>query len=275
VDFDGSITARREDGPQPIAFRQMCPCPDGQEARERTNQEVALLQADADARRVARIMGEARIPPIYLGPTVEAWRHAAIRHGADEAEVDAIEAAVEEWYDLSDDGWQPGLVDADGEPVPPPQRTLLLAGQYGAGKTGLAAALAQRFLARHQTVVFRTVSEMYAELRAAPWCSSEDSQPTELAVIQALRDCQLLVLDDWGGEAITQANEQKLIELINLVIDDRLKNLKPTIYTTNLTGKVLTERVGERIMARVKPDSVSIKVVLKTPDLRGEPHGKA
>jgi DNA replication protein DnaC len=255
---DGKIVIPTDPDVTVMTYMRTCSCPDGVQAAEAAAIAHADLQDWIAARDIERILGTSGIPARYRGLTLDTWVGRALENGAEEHEVDAIELAVEEWFSLASD-----------PPTGEYPHVLLLAGGYGTGKTGIAIHLGSRFANQRKSVVFRTVSDFYAELRAAPWRSRpEDTVPTEIQLIQACSSAGVLILDDWGGEAITDASEQKLIEALNSVLDSRLREMRPTILTTNLKGSVLTQRVGDRLMQRVKPDAVSTKIVFKTPDLR-------
>ncbi len=132
---------------------------------------------------------------------------------------------------------------------------LLFYGRPGNGKTHLAGAIyndvknqGRTCLARSLLTVFRRYQESY------------DPNPPirEADVSHALRDCDLLVLDDLGADQIvtldgnkrtmTPWGETKLYE----IVDTRYSYRKPTIFTTNCTLPELRERVGARTYSRLE-----------------------
>lgn len=70
------------------------------------------------------------------------------------------------------------------------------------------------------------------------------------------RECELLILDDLGGERMTEWTLEKLGGLINT----RWSEGRRTIVTTNLTGPDVQERYGERIVDRLIDGSWFVEV---------------
>ena len=60
-------------------------------------------------------------------------------------------------------------------------------------------------------------------------------------------DCDLLIIDDLGAEFPSQFTTSAIGNLIN----ERLYENRPTIISTNLSVKELTERYSERTASRI------------------------
>ncbi len=119
--------------------------------------------------------------------------------------------------------------------------SLLLRGPTGVGKTHLSLAIAGEVLARGYSVVYGPVQKLLHRVEKehfgrAPG-NSED----------VLTGCDLLILDDVGTEFSSSFYTSALYNIIN----ERMLAGKPTIISTNLNQKELTERYGEQIASRV------------------------
>jgi len=69
-------------------------------------------------------------------------------------------------------------------------------------------------------------------------------------------NADLLVLDDIGAEQVTDWVLEKIYQLVN----HRYEFLLPTIFTSNLTGKELANRLGDRIVSRIEQMSMAVKL---------------
>ena len=104
------------------------------------------------------------------------------------------------------------------------ERSLILAGKPGTGKTHLAVAIALDAMSKGRKVIFKTVPEMLDELRKAA------RERTDFyGAIQRLKDVSCLVLDDLGKEKTTEAG----LDYLYQIVDYRYRNKLQTIVTTN------------------------------------------
>jgi DNA replication protein DnaC len=117
---------------------------------------------------------------------------------------------------------------------------LLLTGGTGLGKTHLSSAIAQKVIDKGYTVVYesaQTVFDSYESVRFGRGNDNTDKYIT----------CDLLIIDDLGTEFSTQYTAAVLYQLVN----QRLVNGKSLILSTNLGGKELLKRYGDRIYSRL------------------------
>ncbi len=115
---------------------------------------------------------------------------------------------------------------------------LILAGSVGAGKTHLAIATAKH-IAYHQRKTFRILR-----------CSSATYTKTAEEYNQ-----DVLIIDDIGREAGSDARVKAKLALVSEVIEARTRKRMKTIYTTNLTVVELTAKYGSHIVDRMLENS--------------------
>jgi DNA replication protein DnaC len=134
-----------------------------------------------------------------------------------------------------------------------PYGWLVLIGKVGCGKTHLAAAIANRLLARGSLVLFSTVSDLLDHLRATFMPTSTEVYDQ---LFQKMREAALLVLDDLGAQQSSPWANEKLFQLLNYRYNSRI----PTIITTNNTG---LQGVEERIRSRMTDTSLVTRVTFE------------
>ncbi len=122
-----------------------------------------------------------------------------------------------------------------------PQGWLVFMGNYGAGKTHLAAAIANHLQHNNTKIMFITVPDLMDYLRVTydPDVGSSFDQR-----FQAVRQTELLVLDDLGTENATSWAKEKLFQILDYRYVARL----PTIITTARQIDDLNDRVSSRIL---------------------------
>lgn len=138
-----------------------------------------------------------------------------------------------------------------------PQGWILLEGQYGCGKTHLAAAIANYRIDQGDTVLFITVPDLLDHLRSAYGPTSEIGYDE---TFERIRNAPLLVLDDLGVENPSPWAQEKMFQLLNHRYVKRL----PTIITTNVDIDTLDPRIRSRML---DIDLIS-RVIINAPDYR-------
>jgi DNA replication protein DnaC len=141
--------------------------------------------------------------------------------------------------------WPPGLQDctfetfeyaanqtlmqayaAAGEFAAAPRGWLVLQGAVGCGKTHLAAAIKNERDKNGLQTLFKTTPDLLDYLRAT---YAPDSNVTYDRGFDAIRNAEVLILDDYGAHSSTPWAEEKLFQLLNYRFNARL----PTVITTN------------------------------------------
>jgi DNA replication protein DnaC len=116
-----------------------------------------------------------------------------------------------------------------------PRGWLVLGGPCGAGKTHVAAAIANECLKHNMPVLFVTALDLLDQLRAA---FAPDSQMPYDRIFDQVRNTPLLILDDLTIRASTPWAQEKLDQLLN----HRFIHELPTVVTTEMLPEVMDGR---------------------------------
>jgi DNA replication protein DnaC len=138
-----------------------------------------------------------------------------------------------------------------------PQGWLVLVGVYGCGKTHLAAAIAKQCIASGLTVLIQTVPDLLDYLRSSFSPATGQSYTSRF---EAMRNADLLVLDDYGAQNDTDWTTEKIFQLLNYRYNMGL----PTVITSN---NVTLAGIDPRIYSRLHDTSL---VCLITMDNAGD-----
>ncbi len=122
-----------------------------------------------------------------------------------------------------------------------PRGWLAFTGDYGAGKTHLAAAIANARARQGHPVLFIMVPDLLDHLRAA--FNPQSPVPYDKR-FEEVRRAPLLILDDLGTESTTQWAQEKLYQLFNYRYVAKL----PTIITTARKLENLDPKLRTRLL---------------------------
>ena len=142
-----------------------------------------------------------------------------------------------------------------------PQGWLILLGDYGGGKTHLAAAIANYCLQRGHPSLFVVVPDLLDHLRAT---YSPNSAVTYDQRFEGVLTAPLLVLDDLGTQQTTPWAQEKLYQLFNHRYNARL----PTVITSNR----MLEEIDPRLRSRMTDPELCQVYRIVSRDFRGSGH---
>lgn len=119
---------------------------------------------------------------------------------------------------------------------------LYLFGNYGAGKSHLAAAIANTAAGLGTRVSYASVPKLLDFIRAGYKDGSADAR------VAALQAVPLLILDDLGAEAAKRDTDELLFQLLNHRSKERAD--LPTVITSNVHPDDLEPRIADRIFGQ-------------------------
>ena len=122
---------------------------------------------------------------------------------------------------------------------------LFLTGPTGTGKTFISGCIAKSLIDRQKTVIYISAADLFDMYRKAAVREEDDASGSRL---EKIRDCDLLILDDLGTEAVSDFSVSKLFSLIS----HRLGKGLSTIISSNCDLNDISRTYGERISSRIK-----------------------
>lgn len=200
--------------------------------------EIDRLWPEGGARMDLHLLDaltRANVPPACATWTLDSYRG---RFGQDKKAADAVTRAAR---------W---LQTARAE-----RSDWIVFGPNGTGKTGFVIALLRACLERGETIQFWTVKHLSILWRASydrPLIDHHEPSPREADLLAGLVAPDVLVLDEFGGTALTDFIEST----ITLIVDQRQKQQRPTLLTVNLAAGDVDrgkKAVGARINALFGP----------------------
>ncbi|MCL2599260.1 MAG: ATP-binding protein, partial [Firmicutes bacterium] len=158
------------------------------------------------------------------------------------------------------------------EKFPNVQRnTLVLYGDTGSGKTFLAGCVANALLAKGVSLLMCSSYEFFADMQK--YHTTFDA--TKQSLFAHYLDTDVLIVDDLGAEIMLK---NITIEYLYLLLSERQRNNKTTLFTTNLSDNATSfedafanrslTRYGERIASRLSDKNQSLVMCIKNSDKR-------
>jgi DNA replication protein DnaC len=135
---------------------------------------------------------------------------------------------------------------------------------YGLGKTHLQIAIAKEFLQQGHAVLCISDVVFMHDLAQSKRYSDEGSAFYRL--LNGVIEAEVLVWDDIGKSKYTEAKE----ELYYRIINERYRQRKPILFSSNEDELTLSERIGEAAFSRLYSMAKDYFVKVKGPDYRVE-----
>ncbi len=121
---------------------------------------------------------------------------------------------------------------------------LLFYGKPGLGKTFLCNSIAKEALESGKTVLYVTAPKLFKLIEEYRFNRDELAFPQEL--MESIYDIDLLIVDDLGTEFATIVTSSELFNIVNI----RLLEKRPTVFSTNLSPYDFEGHYSERIVSR-------------------------
>lgn len=127
---------------------------------------------------------------------------------------------------------------------------LLFTGDVGTGKTYASACISNYLMENGKTVLVMSLGLYLLKIKRE-WAEAEND------VLNYVKTCDLLVIDDLGAENISEFVKEKVFNLV----DTRYRACKPMIITTNLNIDGIFSVFGKRIGDRISEMCLEISVI--------------
>ena len=122
--------------------------------------------------------------------------------------------------------------------------SLIFSGRAGTGKSHLALAIAQAIIDQH-SVLYLNAMDAVRMIRDT-W--RKTSLQSETGILNWLGGIDLLIIDEIGVQHGTDSEQVLMFDIINR----RYRDMKPTLFLTNLNTKGFSEFITERSYDRLK-----------------------
>ena len=138
------------------------------------------------------------------------------------------------------------------------QKTVLMSGQSGLGKTYLMHAMAKTLLQRGFNVLMISAYRFLDTARKAYMTGNT-------ADLELLMEADILMIDDMGAEPLME--NITITQWFNLINERQLQG-KATVISTNLTDSELRSRYTERVASRLLNKAESMMLQFRGEDVR-------
>ena len=123
---------------------------------------------------------------------------------------------------------------------------VLIYGETGLGKTFLSNCIAKALLDKGHTVLYLTSINLFENILSGIIMGNV-REKENMALYDYIYNCELLIIDDLGTEAINTMTTSQFFVCLN----ERILNHKSTLISTNLELTELATYYSERIFSRI------------------------
>lgn len=135
---------------------------------------------------------------------------------------------------------------------------IFLSGATGVGKTHLMQCMANELIDRGMVVKVVTAFQLNQDFKEFSKCYDDE-------ILNNYLDCDALFIDDLGTEPLYK---NVTIQYLYLIINERKRQNKPTVITSNLLLSDIFDHYDERIFSRIVDKRTSIPLLLEGEDRR-------
>lgn len=168
-----------------------------------------------------------------------------------------VSACVYQKPTLANCGVPESLIDSSWEDIQQPKESienlkkfcqsfsgfLLFAGNSGTGKSCASVCCMKKYLETRNDCQFVNVADLFVN-----WLALKQNSQSELGLLEKYAQCELLILDDVGNRAPSEA----FLDFLYLLINKRNgKSTFGTIISTNLGYQHLAQKLGDAILSRI------------------------
>lgn len=205
-----------------------CECATGQRVLEYWKRKsVAKKQADME-----KLFVGACIPAHFRSFTLDSIRQRAVNEPDKKAAIDAVEQWITAGYveDPATKRYKSGLI---------------LAGDYGRGKTGTLTPAIRHSLEQGKSGLWIEVTDFVGVIQ------SGYRDGTSLERLEAAQKVDVILLDDLGDKSRDGAETDDRRRIIYQLVNYRHNNGLPMLITTNLNGQQMAAQFGGRTVERI------------------------
>lgn len=124
----------------------------------------------------------------------------------------------------------------------PRSGSVLMFGPTGLGKTHLSLAIANQVIQKGFTVIYDSIINILRNIEKEHFSHEHSTEMLDMVM-----DTDLLILDDLGTEFETSFYNSMIYNIINT----RLSASRPTIISTNMDFRAISNRYDERVVSRI------------------------
>lgn len=138
-----------------------------------------------------------------------------------------------------------------------PKVGMYLYGPVGTGKTFAACCMANELMESNKATLVMNLGLYLTKLKRE-WAEAEND------VLNYAKECDMLIIDDFGVEKVTEFVLEKLFALV----DTRYRSQKAMVITSNLSLDEIRAKFGDRIADRIV--DMCFPVEVKGESMRGK-----